>query len=382
MKTLYNNLKKLCDESLPLHFYFVDQVTPMGTEVRIFLYRMIGQVDQWTLPDATECRGIMFEMKDNEPVRIMCRPMQKFFNLNENKLSHIDNIDNIVYMLEKRDGSLISTYLDNGAIQFKSKGSVQSKQAQAAKSLTYQEGFKPLIDRLTQLAQNGITCDFEYTAPDNRVVVGYPKRELTLLSARDNETGEYISWDELNRDAVLRRYLVERYEPHGDLSQFVRDIRSMTDIEGYVFVLDDGRRIKLKTEWYSELHRVKSVLSSPRNIMTAIANGLYDDLIVLATDEFERNYINNLNSIVIGKIEEITRHVITQYNNNKHMERREYAIAGQEFFGNSLREPWFFSCYMNAYLVDVNFAVDSVIETFKKHCDKYIPDEIYENNHD
>ena len=79
---LYNQLINLCSESE--NFFFVDQVTPMQTPVRIFNYRLAGYSD-WLKPGALECRGIMFQMDATGPVKLLSRPMEKFFNYAEVK---------------------------------------------------------------------------------------------------------------------------------------------------------------------------------------------------------------------------------------------------------------------------------------------------------
>ena len=81
-KTLFDQLMKLCNESEC--FYFIDQKTVMQTNVRIFNYRMASYSD-WLKPGALECRGIMFVMDGDTPVKLASRPMEKFFNYAEVK---------------------------------------------------------------------------------------------------------------------------------------------------------------------------------------------------------------------------------------------------------------------------------------------------------
>ncbi|WP_333997418.1 RNA ligase, partial [Pseudomonas aeruginosa] len=65
-----------------MKFFYKDFTSPFGTQFRIFSYNFASYTD-WCLDDALECRGIMFEIDENGPVRIASRPMEKFFNLNE-----------------------------------------------------------------------------------------------------------------------------------------------------------------------------------------------------------------------------------------------------------------------------------------------------------
>lgn len=83
MEKLFDQLMKLCeDPNGKAKFFFKDDVTGMQTPIRVFSYHIANYSD-WILPGALECRGIMFEMDGEKPVRIMSRPMEKFFNVGE-----------------------------------------------------------------------------------------------------------------------------------------------------------------------------------------------------------------------------------------------------------------------------------------------------------
>lgn len=129
MIELYDNLMKLCAESEKGKFFYTDFVSPFETKFRIFSYNYASYSD-WLLDDALECRGIMFEMDADGPVRIAARPMEKFFNLGENPLTMDINMDEVALVMTKADGSLVSTYMDQTNIAFKSKGSIKSSRQQ------------------------------------------------------------------------------------------------------------------------------------------------------------------------------------------------------------------------------------------------------------
>ena len=79
MNKLFSDLMQLVSDSDGL-FFFADQITNAGMNVRIFDYHLASYTD-WLKPSAQECRGIMFEMNEGSPVRIISRPMAKFYNL-------------------------------------------------------------------------------------------------------------------------------------------------------------------------------------------------------------------------------------------------------------------------------------------------------------
>src|SRR5579875_3617826 len=98
----------------------------------------------WTAfqePNAINCRGIMFDITNLEDVRIVSLPPAKFFNYEEGGVPHHEG--KIGDKMVKMDGSLISSYIHNGDIYLKSKGSLFSSQAlDAMKFLGREENAK------------------------------------------------------------------------------------------------------------------------------------------------------------------------------------------------------------------------------------------------
>lgn len=83
MNELFKNLMALTGPDDISKFFFKDFKTQLGTKCRIFSYNYASYSD-WLKPGALEARGIMFELDDDDqPVRIMARPMEKFFNYAE-----------------------------------------------------------------------------------------------------------------------------------------------------------------------------------------------------------------------------------------------------------------------------------------------------------
>lgn len=91
-------------------FYYVDNKID-EVVYRIFSYRLIPRFSTWLVNDsALECRGITFEMGDNDqPVRLVSWPFEKFFNLNENPLTTGLDLSEPRDIVVKRDGSLMSS---------------------------------------------------------------------------------------------------------------------------------------------------------------------------------------------------------------------------------------------------------------------------------
>lgn len=352
---IYANLLKYTQEGET--FYTADQ-TWKGVKYRIFSYRLGGYME-FMKPDALEGRGIMFELDSNDqPVRLACRPMHKFFNLNENPSTMGLDIskENISIIMDKADGSLISTWVDHeGEFQLKSKTSLGSDQVQMAWAalraeepyyFTCHDGEKidiSLQGWLRDIATTAYaTANLEYIGPDNQIVIGYDKPELRVLNTREMESGDYdfsmYDWS----DHPLFGYAGSSMSDDFDL----KSLDDKQGIEGAVVVLKSGQWFKLKTPWYAALHKTKDSINSPRKLFECVISEASDDLKALF----------HADPISIAKIEEMEQKVRLKYLNvirvvgeyylgNKDLDRKSYAIKGQERLPREL-----FSLAMTRYL--------------------------------
>ncbi|QPI18022.1 RNA ligase [Pectobacterium phage POP12] len=375
--SLYKNLMKLSEDSEM--FFKVDQCTPMQTKVRIFSYRLGSYID-WVKPDAIESRGIMFEMVDDEPVNLLSRPMEKFFNYSEVKAwQKIHDcpilIGDVLDVLVKEDGSLVSTFMDGGYVALKSKGSTTSDQAYEATSLMYSPEYANTYEfarnRMAELAKQGYTCNLEYVAPTNRIVVGYESPKLILLNIRNNDTGEYVDYADIFADKDLRGILVKR-EPVEitDLDEFAEYVYGLEGFEGYVVKTTKGC-VKIKTNWYVNLHRTKDTLGNNKDLFMAISESQSDDLKQLFLDDpvalkkiiqVEDKFISSLNDLISTSNEFIKT--------NKDKSRKDFAIA----LGKNQSNAIIFGAVMNWYTSrDIDAMVKDIIKSMQNNFKQFIP---------
>jgi RNA ligase len=330
-------------------FYFVDQELN-GEFYRIFNYRLASYTD-FCQPGALECRGLMFQIEgegyDAIPLRMAAMPMEKFFNLYENPFTMDLDLTQIDMIEDKADGSLISTYMnDSSELMLKTKASLASDQAIAA--MNWLSNHPEFARELRHLADYDFTVNMEWVAPDNRIVLGYPEAELRVLNIRSMDTGEYV--DRTKVDPAIYPEIFDRWTERfetADPVAFVASIPDMQGIEGFVVRLKSGQRVKVKTTWYLALHHTKDNINSPRRLFEAVLEEATDDMKTLFHED----------PVAIQTIEEMERFVEKTYNHmvdtverfyerNKHLERKEYAILGQEELAGTM----FFGLAMNRYI--------------------------------
>jgi RNA ligase len=247
-----------------------------GKECEIVSY-MIGDKELWDDPAALETRGNVYDVETGECI---CACLPKFFNVGERADTSADLIKNqYIYCLEKRDGSMITPVLIDGKIYWKTKKSFSSDVAVLATKLVTPE----VIAFSSYYLHSGYTPIFEFTHPNTRIVLSYDNEpHFTLVAIRNQETGEFLSWSRIKHvikyfneyhDAKLP--IVKDYDKAW--SEIIHDVENATDIEGYVLILKDGRRVKIKTAWYLQQHRLMTDLRE-RDVAEAAADETLDDI--------------------------------------------------------------------------------------------------------
>lgn len=331
-------------------FFYSDQAFG-DSWYRIFNYRLASYTD-FMQPGAMECRGVTFEISEEgpnaEPYRLACRPPEKFFNLGENPMVMDLDLSNMDVVMEKADGSLISSYMHIdkwgfATLQLKSKGSLHSEQAVAAmewlnlpenSKLKYQIGYETMT---------GYTINMEWCAPENRIVLAYDKPQLRIHSSRCGASGDYrprmhyVSNKKIS-DVLHEHWVTEyTYKDFADTpEEFVAKTYDMTDdIEGFVVEIrtnwHDVMRVKLKTLHYLTLHRAKDSINSDRRLYEAVLADATDDLRTLFVDDQQA-----LDKItwMEDKVQVLYNHLVDSverfYERNKELDRKEYAILGQQ----------------------------------------------------
>jgi len=284
-----------------------------GYNISIFNYRL-AQYSDFKVNSAFEMRGLAFVFNKDGSLYKRYILLHKFFNLNqveESQYSLIKDLE-IKSISNKEDGSVASFIrLPNGRVIAKSKMSFDSNQAIGMMRL-YNSN-KELREFINFTLDNDLVAVFEYVAPDNRIVLRYNKEELILLRLRDNNTGEYLD---------LTNYLKEigsiRVAPSEvlTLDKVVELVNNVEDKEGWIIQFTNGLFIKVKTDWYFQLHGLLTNDICRENIIIGyVLDDLIDDIIAqIPEDEVEsHDRINKIISIVKSSISEKADDILKSY---------------------------------------------------------------------
>lgn len=230
-----------------------------------------------------ECRGMIFDRSG----KIVRRPYHKFFNLNEREetLEKHVTLDQDHCIMQKLDGSKISCFmLDDGNVRF------GTKMGETPICEPVKEFFtraSPWTRFARAQIEEGYTPIFEWCTPENQIVIYYDRPQLIATASRHMITGEYLDYEDLHRVSwAFNVPVVKRYEWDAAGSFYVAcAVKEMVDDEGVVIAFDDGMRVKVKSDWYVAIHKMKDHILYERNVIPLILEEKMDDVLPHITDQ-------------------------------------------------------------------------------------------------
>jgi len=350
---LYNDLMALCDGSDA--FYFVDRIVGLNT-YRVFNYRLTSWTEMQR-PNAKNCRGTTFSMVGDNMLSLASLPPEKFFNYEEGDQDHTRFM--IGCVMNKLDGSLISTVGTGGKFLLKSKSSFDSEQALAATQWINDSANYEFWDLVDVLDSMGFTVNMEWTSPENRIVVPYQESRLTILNIRDSlpcseAFGKPYCGDSLKarRADLFRSTKPEFFVDHEILDTLehivIFGMKEEEVGEGYVVEIqhpEGSYLVKVKNHKYLSLHKTKDSVNTPSKLYEAVIMEYSDDLRGLFGDDaFSLAKINAMEELVIPKFNFVVHMVETFYEQFGKMDRKSYAIHAKQ------EQPTLMSLCMNLYL--------------------------------
>lgn len=228
---------------------------------------------------AYELRGLTF-VNDEPWIHL-----HKFFNVGETLGYEVSELKekNIVRVMDKLDGSLIAFVKLNSQWRAKTKQVFDNDQAMASQAIY--ETVPEYRHFLDQCYEQGLMPLWEFTAPNNRVVVPYKTSELSLLQVRCKTTGTYYDTRQFEGLGFPLAKNVFDSSDNVKLDTMLELADETQGIEGWILVFDDGQIAKLKTKWYTGLHRVRfQTLASDVDLLRLTLEESIDDHIASIDD--------------------------------------------------------------------------------------------------
>jgi hypothetical protein len=225
-------------------------------------------------PEMQDCRGIILE---KGTWKVLSLAFRKFFNSEEGNAHKIDW--NTARVLEKLDGTLIQAYWDEHKQTWfagttgtaEGEGEVNNKLGTTFNDLFWETMKKYTNDKNTKLDKS-FCYIFELTTPYNIVVKPHGESSVSLLTIRNVNTLEEVSYDELLKlGDKLGLPVVKSYDLNAtNIGTILRTFENMIwHDEGYVVVDANFNRVKVKNPAYVAVHHLKGK-AAEHNILTIV----------------------------------------------------------------------------------------------------------------
>lgn len=295
---------------------------------------LTGNKDDITSIIRRECRGLIFDGITDE---LISRPFHKFFNLGEREETLPENVDlsHGHIILNKLDGSMIRPFMtSDGVLRIGTKMG-ETEIAQSAAEFFEKDNYKEFAHAMVYA---DFTAIFEYTSPDNRIVIDYGfVPQLTLTAIRDNHTGKYQDYHKLQVLGLEFKIPIVGYREMGltDVNTLSDAVRGMNDIEGFVVRFRDGHMVKVKTDQYVAIHKAKDNLLYERLVVEMILNEKVDDILpyLVETDKqrllaYQDEFIRQFAKLNVNFYSRAW-HFVVEFGNS----RKDFAINHSKEFG-------------------------------------------------
>lgn len=274
-----------------------------------------------------QCRGLIFDLDGN----VIGPGFEKFFNVNEREETLVENIDWAAphVILDKLDGSMCRPvfFSQEGWTMCTKMGptSVANNAERWARNHANYDRF------FWDLHNHGLTPLLEWCSRQNPIVIDHPVDRLVLTAVRDNPTGGYLTYTQLQE--LAGEYgldLVRQFEGSVESMQSLMDhTRDLQNAEGYVVRWLDGHMVKIKGEQYCQIHRAKEGILRENAVIEMILDEKLDDVKAFlllddraALEEYESRFWQGVH-VTAAEWQRVYTQVRARYGND----RKGFALA-------------------------------------------------------
>lgn len=205
----------------------------------------------------------------NSDGELVSASFKKFFNWGEHpELTPPPSSLKGVQFIEKLDGSTMIVSKYKGDFIIRTRGTIDAslmeKNGHEVEELMIEYPMvKQLGDELSDSGDWTFSLIFEWTSPLNQIVIRFDKADIRLIGAINHE--DYTLWTQKQLDGLADTLGVRRPQIFNftTTEEMITTINNLKGKEGIVVYFNNGQSLlKLKSDWYLALHRMKSELSS------------------------------------------------------------------------------------------------------------------------
>jgi len=193
-------------------------------------------------------------------------------------------------VLEKLDGSLGIFDFVNGVFSSRTRGTANSNQLENSADFEEIKGRYDIEGYLRRNPHLSLLC--EITSPRQRIVIDYGDTpEAYLIGLVDKRDYSYLSQDEVAKVAAQLGMPRPRTYQFDSIESILAQLQELKGIEGYCLYYGNDQKIrKLKGNWYTCIHRLKSELSNTEKVLDLFlkeGSPSYEDFYKRISDFFD-----------------------------------------------------------------------------------------------
>lgn len=215
-------------------------------------------------------RSVILNKKTNE---VLSSGWPKFFNYGEKPDCYPDpNKHNDWTIQEKLDGSLIIADYVNEKFNLRTRGtSSYITQNNFADFELLKEYYPNIISFLEE--NNHLSLLLEIITPNNIIVIRTPMVQFYLLGAIDKSTLNPLPLKKVESISQELKIPMPEVYSFGNLEETIKTVKEWKGKEGIVISYNNNQnRIKIKSDWYCWIHKIKSQLNSESNLIEFYVN--------------------------------------------------------------------------------------------------------------
>lgn len=197
----------------------------------------------------------------------------KFFNCGEKPNCYPDPEKyNDWNIQEKLDGSLVICDYENEKFSMRTRGSISYiNQANFKDFQLLPQKYPHIIDFLKLYPRMSLL--FEIVTPNNIIVLRPPEIEFYFLGAVDKVTLQTASSEGYKKISEILHIPTPKIYDFNNLNNIIETVKKWKGQEGIVLCYNnDQNRVKIKSDWYCWIHKIKSQLNSENNLIEFYVN--------------------------------------------------------------------------------------------------------------
>jgi hypothetical protein len=240
---------------------------------------------------------------NKETSEVLSSGWPKFFNYGEKPDLYPDLNNHSDWIIqEKLDGSLLIVDYVNEKFNMRTRGSVSHLSQDNHKDFELLKEYYPNIVSFLE-KNNHLSLLLEIVTPNNVIVIRTPMVQFYLLGAIDKKTLIPLSLKEIqNISQELKIPMPEIYSFDG-LENTIKIVKEWKGKEGIVISYNNNKnRIKIKSDWYCLIHKIKSQLNSEKNLIEYYIDQNmpeYDDFYNIIKNNFDWELAEQMKSEII-----------------------------------------------------------------------------------